>query len=566
MGRFEKSAIVVALLLSFQPLPSSAFPTQDSKDTGAITGRVLFDGKPAPGVVVLAVSYGSDPSKALEQMLKPPTPLKALTDGDGRYRLEGVPSGKYSVLPSAPTSASAESGKEVTVAGAGTVEDIDFSLTGGGVITGKITDSEGQPVIGEEISLKFVDPSKPGSPSPRPGGGRMYVTDDRGIYRIFALPPGRYIVSAGATSNPVSSLLAKRPRRIQTYYPGVTEETKAKPVDVAAGADASGVDISLGIADKGFTVSGRVLTVETGAPIASAMIAYQSRAQENPSDAPQRSNSSDMPSGITTSNAKGEFRIDSVTPGKYSVEIESLGVLTGGSEFYADPVTFEVQSANIDKLEIKVHLGASITGVVAVEGGVDASTSDTTIPLMLIASVSEPGTRGGGNAMGRVAADGTFRIGGLKAGKASFSVPYGTKKFAVVRVEHDGAIQLDGIEVQANAQITGVRVVVVPATCIIRGRVTVQGGTLPAGSEISVWVRAFNGDSNNSRRISVSDSQGNFEIDDVAPGDYEIEATANIQGSGGSRRVSVKQSVTVTSSSPAQTTLVLDISVKGSDK
>ena len=36
-------------------------------------------------------------------------------------------------------------------------EDVDFSLSLGGVITGKITDGDGRPVIGERISLKPVD-------------------------------------------------------------------------------------------------------------------------------------------------------------------------------------------------------------------------------------------------------------------------------------------------------------------------------------------------------------------------------------------------------------------------
>ncbi len=565
MRSLLRIAIFLALLFGFQSLTPSAFLAQDSKETGTITGRVLLDGKPAQGMVVMATPSMADPFKAVEQMLKPPTPLKAVTDADGRYRLEAVPAGKYAIAPSAPASVNTESGagKEVAVTDA-TIDDIDFSLSLGGVITGTITDSEGRPVIAEEITLKPVDPSKPGGSSSRPGG-RMYATDDRGIYRIFALAPGRYVVSAGSSRDPITTLLSKRQKRVQTYYPGVTEETKAKPVEVIAGAEASGVDIRLGVPDKGFTVNGRVLAVETGAPIASAMVAYIARAQENAADPAHRDNSSDMPGGITTTNAKGEFRFDSLAPGKYRVEVQSMGALTGASEFYADPVNFEVQSGNIDKLEIKVHLGASISGVVVVDGVDAANTLDRQLPSVLMA-VGMKSSSGGG----KVGADGSFRIGGLKAGKTSIRslpyAPYGAQKFSVLRIERNGVEQLDGIDVQPNEQITGVRVVVVQANCIIRGHVTVQGGPLPQGSEISVRARASNGDPNTFQRPFPVDSKGNFVIEDLAPGDYEVEATSNAPGPGGSRRVSAKQAVTVTSASPAQTTLVLDLSAKGSDK
>src|SRR5437762_9246348 len=179
------------------------------------------------------------------------------------------------------------------------------------------------------------------------GGGRMYVTDDRGIYRIYGLAPGQYIVSAGSARNPITSLLAKRPRRVQTFYPGVADEAKSKPVEVLAGAEASGIDIKLGIADKGFTVNGRVLTAEAGAPIANAMVVYNARAPEGKPD--QETGDVQVSSGgistsknatgagITTTNAKGEFRLESLLPGKYKLQVESMGALTGASEFYADP-------------------------------------------------------------------------------------------------------------------------------------------------------------------------------------------------------------------------------------
>lgn len=563
MRCFARIAIFLALFFGMASLLRSTSLAQDSKETGTVTGRVLLDGKPAQGVIVMATPSVSDPAKMVEQMLKPSTTMKAVTDSDGRYRFEALTAGKYHIAPSTPTLVSdeADAGKELTVAEAATLEDINFSLSRGGVITGKVTDSDGRPVIAEEISLKQVEPAKAGVPLTQ--RGRMYYTDDRGIYRVFGLAPGRYVVSAGTALDPMTNLLAKRPKRVQTFYPGVTDEAKSKPVEVIAGAEASAVDIKLGIVDKGVSVNGRVLIAETGAPIANAMITYTSNPREDSQDREPREDSFAIPGGITSTNAKGEFRIDSVSPGSYKVEVESMGNLTGASEFYADPVNIEVQSSNVDKLEIKVHLGGSISGMVVIEPASAAASLDDLSSFVLMA-LPDARTMTSSPALGRAAADGSFRIGGLKAGKTTIrSVPYRSQKFAVLRIEYNGVEQPDGIEVQENEQITGVRVVVTEANCVILGHVTIQGGTLSPDSEIAVWARQLNSTSDSRRSFAV-DTKGNFTIENLAPRDYEVEVSVTLQDSGGSRRLSAKQSVTVTSGVPAQVSLTLNLKV--SDK
>jgi protocatechuate 3,4-dioxygenase beta subunit len=561
MRSLIRVAIFLALLFGMESLTRSAFLAQDSKETGTVTGRVLLDAKPTQGVIVIATPSTSDPFKMAEQMLKPSTKLRAMTDADGRFRFEALPVGKYHIAPSTPALVVTEgdASKELTIAEAATIEDINFSLSRGAVITGKVTDSDGNPIIAEEISLKLVDNAKAGPPSPRLQS-RMFYTDDRGIYRIFGLAPGRYVVSAGATRDPMTNLLAKRPKRAQTFYPGVTDEPKAKPVEVIAGAEASGIDIKLGIVEKGFTVSGRVLTAETGAPIANAMIAYSPKTRDSNKDQEPGDASFSMPGGISTTNAKGEFRLDSISPGSYKIEVQSMGAFTGASEFYADPVNIEVQSTNVDKLDIKVHLGASISGAVVIENADAPATFDGPTPFMLMA-VPDARTTPGQSGMARVAADGTFRIGGLKAGKIDIrSIPYGVQRFSVVRIEHNGAQQSDGITVQQNEQITGVRVVVAQTNCVIVGHVAIQGGTLSPDSEISVWARPLKGTSDSYRSFAV-DPKGNFVIENLAPGDYEVEVSVNLQNSEGGRRLSAKQDVTVNAGGKAEVNLTLNLKV-----
>src|ERR1700720_2198575 len=130
MSILARVAAFITLLVLAQSFVGSASLLQDSNENGKITGRVTIDGKPAPGVIVIAVlSLPSDPSKMVERMFSLSKSPKAETDSEGRYRLEGLAAGNYEVSPSAPTmvSLSSENGQRVSVTSGSTIEGIDFS-------------------------------------------------------------------------------------------------------------------------------------------------------------------------------------------------------------------------------------------------------------------------------------------------------------------------------------------------------------------------------------------------------------------------------------------------------
>lgn len=565
---------------SIQPLAVSA---QETKEPGKITGRITVDGKPAKDISVIATPTITEPSKLAESILNKRAPLKATSDSEGRYTFEVVPAGKYRVAPFAPTlvSSSADSGSDVTVTSAGASEGIDFSLSQGGVITGRVTDSDGRPVILEKISLKPADSTAPTANSIMStldaigGKGRMYATDDRGIYRIFGLRPGRYLVSAGSDTDVLSAMFRFRPKRAQTFYPGVTEESKAKQVQVNAGAEATGIDIQFTLSDKGFIASGRVVEAEKGTPIPKAMVAY-SKVRPAPSkpdddddddniDAQVSGFGSGIPGGITTTNDKGEFRFEAVSPGSYKLEVSPFGALTGGgtSEFYGDPVNFEVRSGNVERIEVKLHRGASISGVAVVENADKESGLQSFGRVMLSASVVDTQTKTYSAGNGAVGTDGTFRIGGLKAGKATIRLfSMGEQEAALLRVERNGVEVQGGFDIQPNEQISGLRVVLTTANCVIKGHVRIEGGSLPSGGTLSVHARRLGGpsidpDDSDSEEV---DSNGDFEIEDLAPGSYEVEVSATMPGQEGIR--STKQTVNTSTGAPGFVTLVLNVKAK----
>ena len=128
------------------------------------------------------------------------------TNEAGRFSLTGLPAGRYTLAASKPpflrTSYGAKRydlpGTPITLKDGSQMTDIVLRLTPGGVLSGRITDENGEPAFGVSVRVlqmrmqfgerTFVPPSSTGSTSD--------TTDDRGVFRVFGLPPGEYAVSA----------------------------------------------------------------------------------------------------------------------------------------------------------------------------------------------------------------------------------------------------------------------------------------------------------------------------------------------------------------------------------
>src|SRR5919198_99422 len=67
------------------------------------------------------------------------------------------------------------------------------------------------------------------------------VTDDLGRYRLYALPPGRYIVSVVVGEAAISDV----PGYARSYFPGTPTPIDAQYVSLERSQDVSGIDISL---------------------------------------------------------------------------------------------------------------------------------------------------------------------------------------------------------------------------------------------------------------------------------------------------------------------------------
>ena len=143
---------------------------------------------------------------------------------------------------------------------------------------------------------------------------------------------------------------------------------------------------------------------------------------------------------------------------------------------------------------------------------------------------------------------------------------FGRLKLWLVRVERNGVEQPDGVVLQPNEQVTGVRLVIGEANCIIRGRVSLQGGSIPAGSIVIVSARALSARLSYGQGIGRVDPKGDFVIDGLPPGSYEVGAHTTSMVSDKAKSVmSAKQTVSVAAGTPVDLNLVLDLSIKERD-
>jgi protocatechuate 3,4-dioxygenase beta subunit len=551
--RFLARTAFLSLMLGAM-LSGALAQTAQKPATGVITGRVTYGEKAAANVGVVLLS-------AERMMMQRGALMKVTTDYEGRYRMVNVPVGRFNVLAVAPAYVGpsegtfGEQGKTVTIAEGETVEKIDFSLVKGGVITGRVTTADGVPVIGEHVQLNQID--KQGQSFQRGLSNSnpfMFETDDRGIYRLYGIAPGRYTISVGETAEEGSVRFGfgGRGYYTRTFHPGVTEEAKATVIEIAEGSEATNVDITLGGKSKSFTASGRVVD-DSGKPVVGARIGNGAVMKDGKSMG-----------GFgwgNLSDSNGAFRLDGLVPGRYAAFVWNEG---GELDGYTDAVQFEITEGNISGLELKLHRGASISGVAVIEGTNDRAALAKLSQLSLGANSETEGLAPPVYAQVKIAPDGSFRITGLRPGKirlylATYPPLPG---FSLTRIEREGLPQRE-IEITAGAQVTNVRVVIEYGTGSVRGLVNVENGPLPEGTQMYISARRRGDTAGPDRRGAQVDSRGRFVLEGMSSGEYELTLQTFTPGAQQPRRFApVKQSVTVTNGVESETTLTLDLNAK----
>lgn len=531
-----RQAIAGFLVMFGAAVLAHAQTTPVKEPTATVSGRITIKDKPAPGIAVgLRVNEPTRPQPVL---------YRAVTDLNGEYRITNVPAGNYWMNVSAPTFVLTDdtaNSKSLIIGKGEMIENVDFTLLRGGVITGKVTDAEGRLLIQQQVHIL--------PQSDRPQYFAHIQTDDRGIYRAFGLPPGAYKVAAGSADDDAFGARYNAAYYRRTYYPNVLDAAQAKLIEVSEGSEATNVDIVLGRMVTTYTASGRIVD-ESGQPVANVPYAVSHFVNANSTHS--------LTTGAV-SNARGEFKLEKLMPGNYAAMIRP----EGNRDLRADQVRFEITDSDITGLVITVKKAGSASGVLVIEGGDDKTIREQLTKTGVSIAMANAGSESGGGGWGhyaRFAEDGSFRITGLPAGTATFHIST-SSRFHIVRVERDGVVQPRGVEIREREHVTGIRLIARYANASIRGIIQVQNGTLPANAHFSIWIIKIGDDPNRSYSANSPqvDARGQFVIDGLMPGNYEVNAGVFVPGGRGSTP-HTKQEVAVTAGTVTNVTVTLDLS------
>ena len=531
-----------AVLLTILSLPTSLWAQSPPKETtksgrGSISGRVTIKDKGVFGVVVALRKFETGNNERIP---------RATTDQDGFYRLTNIAPGSYEVSPSAPAFVSADlgmqrgfqRGKTVLIGEDENVENINFTLVRGGVITGKVTDADGHPVIQQQVYIYRAEDFRPEEPL------QVYTvggapTDDRGIYRVFGLMPGRYKVGAGRSEVAFSSPISPgRTSYTQVFHPDASDPAKATVIEVGAGTEATNIDITLGRALQTFTVTGRVVDGEKNLPVSNIRLAFRRQVGDRV----------EFANTVATSNDKGDFIKEGLVPGKYAVVVFS----NDNSGMLGEPITFDVIDQNVEGITVKLFQGASLSGVVVIEPENPAALTRLGELLLRGYVAANPNSvRRIGDSTSPVDASGNFSLTGLSGGHASVLLTAKTgaappKGFTLARIEREGVVYSRGIPIKEGEHLTGFRVVLNYGTAILRGVVELENGPRPDGALIFVTLIKPGERLSNMRPVPV-DARGHFIMEGIPSGTYQVLAALN-SGPGmyrqGKREVTVQDGVT----------------------
>jgi hypothetical protein len=290
-------------------------------------------------------------------------------DDAGRFAFQGLPAGRFDLSASRPGFLTSRygarrpdrAGTPIVLKDGQNFAGVTLRMTRGGAITGIVRDQSGQPVPGLSVTvLRYGYSSLTGertlSQYSSSGSG---LTDDRGVYRAWGLPPGDFVVMAAlvptgrggppgledmrrltaadvdraiATANTGGSFrnagqsivhpaLGPTMNYAPIFYPGTTDITAATTVTLGAGEERGGVDLGMQLLATA-RIEGAVRLPEGMPPEAIGLTLAASGAQAELLG----------PSARTTStrlDRDGRFAFAGVAPGRYTITAKAGAVSTG---------------------------------------------------------------------------------------------------------------------------------------------------------------------------------------------------------------------------------------------
>ena len=526
----------------------------------AVSGTVTDSaGRPVAGARVVAVDAGA--AGATVDLARD----GAASGKDGAWSLPALAAGTYR-LAVAHGSHPIEIGQPLTV-GEHPVVGIDLRLPDGCRLRGAVRGRGGEPIAGARVAASARGTGAVDAPA------RSAVTDEQGRFQLDGLPAGEVDVvaqAAGAAAPPARASLepgapaevtfvldqdetiAGTLRATGTGQPVAEAMVVARPAEVVPGQRLRGDLSTVTDGDGGFVVRGLApgksyLLYAAGPGQAIAGAAYRQRAL-----ATVRAGSRDvglelavprairgravLPGGSAPSlftvalgssapvpfgAGSGEFSLRGIAPGEHRLRID-------GPEFQRRVLLVDVPAdGDVDLGTVDLSAGRRLTGVVTSASGAPVEGARVTFGARLVGDATSAARMEGRDDLGgrqaTTSADGSFALAGVGDGPG------------VLVAEHPELGRSRPMRVPAGA--AGPLTVALEPVGRVDGRV-VEGERGVAG--VSVFLDTVP-DSGNTI-TAVTDSDGEFSLRSVSPGNYRAAAALPHDGAGAA---SVTRPVTV---------------------
>jgi hypothetical protein len=309
---------------------------------GNITGTVLGDrGQPLVGanIIVRRMNVIGGSARQL------------ITNNDGNFEAKNLEPGLYSVFVTAPVYVLPPRDRDSPAPIYRPGDSVRFELIRGGVITGTVTNALNEPVISIRVRALMVrDANGIASKGLLQAFGNA-TTDDRGVYRMYGLVPGTYIVEVGGPGFGVGGNTMPYDLDGPTFAPSSTRDD-AMEVTVASGQENT-IDVRYR-AEPGHVVSGSVKNLGNATSTVSLLPA----------------NGGWMTSSSTYQRPGDRgFAFYGVPDGVYDVLAQqSTNVPGGPAEIsFSDGRRITVKGGDVSGIELVTKPLGSITGTIALQ-------------------------------------------------------------------------------------------------------------------------------------------------------------------------------------------------------
>jgi hypothetical protein len=530
--------LAAAIGIVLWPSQQAARDRPNPSGTAAIAGRVVVNDAAAAPIrrAFVELRGGSLPG-----------PLATTTGDDGAFSFDGLAAGRYTLEAwrnnfVRDVYGSRRPGGTTIVVGDAERESIVVRLTRSAVITGRISGDTGGvgglPVVAARVETI--------AGQRRFGTNAVASSDDRGVYRIYGLAPGEYVVASGpkamnpyrtvtpdeivwattrpgAPAPPMGALLnATAP----VYYPGTFDPAAATSVVIAAGEERTGIDIASMFAPA--TKIDGVFVGPQGQPILAGEVQISTEALS-------------LVQTLRTVRLTpdGRFASTIAAPGRYTlvahgvvrpardVDSPTLSVPdASGADLWG---ALEIVAAGQDLTGLVVPMlpGARVFGRVVMDGRPATPEDVSRVSISIRSADAAPGAAAGMLRAVTARDDGTFAIGGIAPGRARISVSGGTVKSISIGSRDVADVPFD---VRPGQTIDDVTVMLTERTQELAGRLIDASGRSASEYVIvvfpvdaSLWGAAVR------RTTHVRpDSSGRFTIATLPEGEYFVCALEDL--------------------------------------